>query len=311
MSVDAVGVAEWPAGESHERREKRMKGVERFGWLVVLVGCALGCGLTEIQREAVTHFGNSATSLGGFAAGELPQLRDTAIAMNKADIAIGGSRKIGDLERNVEADDVVRRVKAAEALRNYGTLLTSLATDTEADALKKASDDFVNSVKSVSEKKLSDAQLEALGEIVRQIGSWVVEHKKANAIKAIVPTVQPDIDALCGLLADDLNPTGGHLAQEVDATIIRVESDVDDALGGRATFAERGVAIDAAGRAMEARARLAQVDAPAVAAFGTLKKGNDELVGTLQENALTLKDIEEVAQEAEAVTTAAKALAGK
>src|SRR5207253_4428091 len=99
-----------------------------------------------------------------------------------------------------------------------------------ADALKKASDDFVNNVTSVSDKKLSDAQLEALGEIVRQIGSWVVEYKKAQAIKAIVPQVKPDIDAICDLLGADLDPKGGHFAQEVDATIIRLEGDLDTPL---------------------------------------------------------------------------------
>ncbi len=271
-----------------------------------------GCGLTNQQRDAATRLGNASEQIGDAASDEFLKLRDTAIAMNKIDVEIGGSRDYKELDKNFDAKTIAVRVQAAQALASYGKLLTALVTATEADQLKTAANDFVSSVKGISGKKLSDSQLEALGSIVQEIGSWIVECKKAKALEKIVPEAAPQVDQLCDLLIEDFSANDLHLAQGADATILRLRGDIDVALADKhAPFAERAAAVEGEMLADDADARLKLVDAQTVESLKKLKCANAQLVLALSNKEYDLADIEQLGKQMKELASSIKTLSGR
>lgn len=107
-----------------------------------------------------------------------------------------------------------------------------LVNDSQEVELKQASDNFVNSFKSlkIANKQLNDTQLQGLGQAVQAIGSMWVEAEKAKVLKRIVPEVDKDIGKLCDLLNDDFTVSGLNLAADFDATIRRLKNDSEGIL---------------------------------------------------------------------------------
>ncbi|MFN8642659.1 MAG: hypothetical protein U0802_13780 [Candidatus Binatia bacterium] len=274
-------------------------------------GLLTACGLTAAQRDAAGTFSRAAVSVGDFASTTFPAMRQAAIDMNTTDVIIGGSAPADQLDQHFPLDAVAERVAAAQALSNYGTLLQALVDDTEAAALKTASDNFVASVRNVRGKSLSDDQYQALGTIVQEIGGAIVEAKKARAVKEIATQVRPDIDHLCDLLAQDFAPTGGHLAQGLDVTRMRLDSDADLNLARARSDAERARAVDAIGQVAAAQATLEVLDTRAVATVQQLKVANGALVSALAERQYSLEDLRGASQQVQRLSAAVKTLAGR
>ena len=274
-----------------------------LAWATVLSAC----GLTGEQRSAAMQLGHAAQSSGDFASGQFPKLRQMVISMNVTDVEIGGTGKPGELDKNFSASTVAIRVQAARALASYGELLVALVTETQAAELQQASNDFVSSVKSISGKRLSDAQLDAIGSIVDQAGGWIVEYKRAKAIKTIVPQAAPEVEHLCDLLINDFSQTGMNLSQQVDATAQRLRGDIDVALAEKDTsFAERSVAMQGQTLAEQADAELTLVNAQAIQALKALKTANQDLVKALTEQQYNAADIENLGAQINMLATAIK-----
>jgi hypothetical protein len=281
--------------------------------LLLIVGAALAaCGLTAAQRDAAGRFSRAAVDVGDFAGTTFPAMRQSAIEMNTTDVIIRGHAPADQLDQRFSLNNVAERVAAAQALSDYGTLLRALVEETQEEELKKASDNFVASARNVPGKKLSDAQYEALGTLVQGIGSVVVEAKKASAVKKIAVQVQPDIDHLCDLLLEDFDPTGLHLAQGLDITLKRLDSDTDLALAGaHSTFADRALAVQGIQQVTASQGTLAMLKTQATPTVQQLKLANTALVAALNDQQYSLDDLKSLSQQVQGLSAAVRTLAGK
>ena len=276
-----------------------------------------GCALTSTQKEAASRFAQASADIGDFAATEFNHFRAATIDMNVTSIAIHGKAKLlndknePNLDEALKPESVIERVKSAQALSSYGKLLLSLVTETREAELKQASNNFVNSFKSVSGKKLSDAQYEGLGQLVHAIGSFWVEAKKAEAVKSIVKNAGPDIDKLCDLLIEDFDKVGLHSAQGFDATISNLRADADIALAKSTSYTDRLIAINGFKQAFVEREHLNHISKTAIASLTKLKAANVQLKQAIESNNLSIDDIKAVGQEMNNLRSAINALRSK
>jgi phosphoglycolate phosphatase-like HAD superfamily hydrolase len=149
----------------------------------------------------------------------------------------------------------------------------------------------VDSFKNVSNKKLSDTQLDSLGTVVQGIGGLIVEHKKAHAVKKIVLDTQGDVDVVCDLLIADFGSTGLGLGQGLNVTIKRLKGDADIALAQTNNFQDRLIAIEGYRLAETNKAKLDTVVKKARQLLIDLKKANSQLAGALQDDKQSISDI--------------------
>ncbi|PXX11388.1 hypothetical protein [Nitrosomonas ureae] len=284
---------------------------------VIIIIFLSGCALTPTQKEAASRFAQASADIGDFAAAEFNHFRAATIDMNVTSIAIHGKAKLlndknePNLDEALKSESVIERVKSAQALSSYGRLLMSLVTETQEAELKQASNNFVNSFKSVSGKKLSDAQYEALGQLVHAIGSFWVEAKRAEAVRSIVKNTGLDIEKLCDLLIEDFNKTGLQNAQGFDATITNLSADADIALAKSASYTDRLIAINGFKQAFIERERLNHISKTAITTFIKLKAANAQLIQAIENNNLSIDDIKAVGQEMNNLRSAITALSNK
>ena len=264
--------------------------------VLTLLGAA-ACGLTATQRAAVRTFSQATAALGEAASGQFVQMRDEMIRMNTARSQLSAPGEHGGpLEGSFSVDAVVTRTKAANTLRNYGELLHALVEDTQEKELQTASDKFVASVRGLpgTEKKLSDAQLAAMGKLVQMAGAVIVEAKKKEAIRRIVPEADPQVAALCDLLAADFKPAGDRLGADYMTTADDLLATAGTSVRRATTPEARAAATAAYQLAVTSRARR-NVLASAGAAAVQLKSANKTLSGAIVSDELTSEDLKSYA----------------
>jgi hypothetical protein len=270
----------------------------------------LACGLTTMQRQAVTSLGDAAVTVGRLAAITFPEMRRTAIALNATDVRLGGHASPADLDEGFHVEHVAARLAAALALEDYGNLLRTLVEDTRREELMAAAARFVASARLVAAGQLSDEQYAALGELVEGIGGMLIEARKARAIERIVPAYAADVDHLCDLLLEDFDPRGLHLAQRFAITLERLDADVDLALapGGGASLG-RSIAVQGIQQVTAGRALLEVVGEQGRAMVLTLKRANAALAVALRDQAFAIEDLRAVAMQAQSLAAAVHVLA--
>ena len=282
--------------------------------LLVLIATSLlaGCGLTAAQRDAAGTFSRAAVNVGDFATATFPAMRQSAIEMNTTDVLLGGNAPADQLDQHFPLDGVAERVAAAQALSNYGTLLQALVDDAQQAEIKRAADHFVASARNVPGVTLTDKQYDAMGTVVQGIGSGVVEANKARAVKQIATDAKPSVDHLCDLLAEDFDPNGLHLAQGLNLTQMRLDSDTDlDLARSRRSPEERARAVDALAQVAAAQATLQVLGTRATDTVTQLKLANAALVSVLAEQEYSLADLRKASQQVQRLSAAVQTLAGK
>lgn len=287
-----------------------MKITSQICLVVLFAATVSGCALTSTQKEATNRFAQASTEIGDFASTEFSHFRSSTIEMNTTSVILYGNANPNDLDGAFDPDVVLERVKSAQALSSYGKLLLSLVNDTQETELKEASNNFVDSFKSVSGKQLSDSQLEGLGQLVQAIGSVVVESRKADAVRKIVPSAANDVNTLCDLLINDLTPrTTTQLATGFDTTIRQLKQDTNSFLEkpGK-TYEDRLIAISGRKKAQEENDHLVQISSQAAKTLGALKAANTQLVNALKDDSLSIEDIKALGKEANTLKIAVAAL---
>jgi hypothetical protein len=294
-----------------------MKTLHKNFLFALLIITLSGCALTSTQKEAAGNFAQASANIGDFAATEFTHFRTATIDMNVTSVAIRGRASLLNAKNEPNLDEalkptaVIERVKSAQALSSYGKLLFSLVTETQETELKQASDNFVNSFKSVNGKNLSNAQLDGLGQLVHAIGSLWVEAKKAEAVKKIVHDAKPDVDKLCDLLIDDFNETGLQNAQGFDATISNLVGDASLALKAKDTsYIDRLIAANGLKQAWTEREHLTNISTQAIATLKKLKAANAQLLQAMENDSFSIDDIKAVGQEVNNLKSAINALSG-
>lgn len=295
---------------------------------ILLIAALSGCALTSTQREATSRFAQASSEIGDFATTEFNHFRSATIDMNVSDIAIRGKKDllkckfdsvtkkptnncVSDLDEALKPSPVIERVKSAQALSSYGKLLLALVTETQEAELKKASSNFVDSFKSASNLKMTDDQLEGLGQVVQAIGSFWVEADKANAVKQIVPKAGPQVNKLCDLLINDFNATALQAGSGFDATISNLVGDATIALKENdASYNERLIAISGLKQAWEEREHLNNISKQATATLTKLKAANTQLIMAIEHDSPSIGDIQAIGKEVSNLRSAITALSG-
>src|SRR5262249_23788300 len=153
---------------------------------------------------------------------DMVDMRNVVIDLNSNLLALDPSRLANreQLDGDYSLPAVNARVRAANVLQTYGELLVALVADTQAQELQSAAASFTGSGRGLepNRARLSYADLDAVGKLVAGVGGLVVEHKKAEALKGIVPKAHRQVEALGTLFADEFNPSGGPLRENFRLT---------------------------------------------------------------------------------------------
>ncbi|MCH7921998.1 MAG: hypothetical protein IH975_03045 [Nitrospinae bacterium] len=215
-----------------------------------------------------------------------------------------------DLDKALDVEDVVERVRAAEVLQTYGELLLSLAEDTQQEELSAAADRFVQNVKGLPgvDRKLTQEQLDGIGKVVKTVGGLIVEHMKAKAIKLIVRDTSGQVEHLCDLLEADFDHENDRLAGQFVASTEKLLTASGKALERSGTLEERIAAIDALKLGRANRDRREEVLDRISQAVVKIKSANAELDGSLNSNKVTVEDLKEFSTRVRSLIDALKVL---
>lgn len=264
-------------------------------WLLAQIGCAT---LTENQRKNAADFSKATTALAEVTLNEFVQMRDGTILMNTYRLAAVGEEEgqagLDNLDEAFDVEDVKIRIQAVEVLKTYGELLQALVDETQEKGLRNASDKFVASIHGLpsGDKKMSDKQADALGEVVYQIGRFVVEAKKAKAVREVVTNTKGQIDHLCDLLSNEFKEEGVRLLMQYkksgDVAIAAIQDSFlntkpDDVI-------TRLRLVEMYKQTQANRDRVAPVAKNVSIAIGNMKKANDALYKSMENLELTPDD---------------------
>lgn len=270
-----------------------------------------GCGLTPVQQEAVSRFAKASGAIGEISASSFSQSRDAVIKMNVMSIAVNGTGDIKNLDGPLDPDRIFQRISATTSLKSYGELLLALAENTQEAELKEASNNFVDSFKSVSNKKLTDEQLESLGIIVREIGGLFVEYKKAQAIRKIVLETEDDVQLICTLLENEFDKHYPATAMAFDDAIKRLRVDSNIALSEEKGIQNRLIAIEAYQLAITNKEKLDDLAKRIKSLVSSLKKANTQLVGAIKNESHSISDIRAMGAQFKELSDAIRVFSGK
>ncbi|OQW39850.1 MAG: hypothetical protein A4S08_06440 [Proteobacteria bacterium SG_bin4] len=285
--------------------------MKKIIFLFSIIAILSGCGLTPVQQEAVSRFAKASGAIGEISASSFSQSRDAVIKMNVMSIAVNGTGDIKNLDGPLDPDRIVQRISATTSLKSYGELLLALAENTQEAELKEASDNFVDSFKSVSNRKLTNEQLESLGIIVREIGGLLVEYKKAQAIKKIVLETEDDVQLICTLLENEFDKHYPGTAMVFNDAITRLRADANIALSEEKGIQNRLIAIEAYQFAITNKEKLDDLAKRIKSLVSSLKKANTQLVGAIKNESHSISDIRAMGAQFKELSDAIRVFSGK
>lgn len=281
------------------------------GWLAVSA-----CGLTVSQKDAISQFSRASTTFGATVSSELIEMRTTVIELNTYVLALDPAklRDRDKLDAAFSLDRVSARVRAAQVIQTYGELLSAIVADTQEKELQAAAGNFTQSVRGLDadRTKMSDSELQGVGQVVAALGGLWVEHKKANALKEIVPRAHPQVAELGRLFQSEFDSATGALARNFEATgqlAIRASDGVLDE--SRSTIVDRTLAATAQRRGLET-SRKANALFPSLSAGATqMVDAHFRLVDSLSKDTFSIEDIKTFTKSVQQLVSTAKVLGDK
>jgi hypothetical protein len=281
--------------------------------LLLLSGCA---GLTTAQKEAVGGFGRASTSFGNAVSTEMIEVRNIVIDLNTQALSLAPAmiKDRDQLDAAFTLPRVGARIRAANVIQTYGDLLVALVEDTQTREVQAAAGKFTNSVRGLDpdRTRLSDADLEAVGKVVAAIGGLVVEHKKAEALKTIVPKAHPQIETLGQLFASEFDPKSGAVAMNFDATAQRALRASETVLDkGGSTVGDRVLAATAHRRGIEASRKANAVFPELQEGALAMVKAHASLVDALAKDRVQIADIKNFAKTVENLAASVRILSNR
>lgn len=276
----------------------------------VLLG---GCGLARNQIDMTHSFGSATAALGALGEEEFVGIRAGIIQMNAALLTLDNAKTTSGLVLDAPTSlaATAKRVAAAKALKNYGELLLALATAEPAANLQKSAQALAESMDSALGGDWSPGQRDAVQEIVTATGSFLLEKKKADSVKRIVPAYEKPVDALALLLAVDFSLDNDGFLQAYDITARRLKNAAIRVInsGNKYSLAERDPAVRAYRLAETALNRAAELDSRFSIAIGVLRKANHELVAAVGNREYSRDEIKKYAKQIRELADAYQVLA--
>jgi hypothetical protein len=279
--------------------------------LTLALGVA-GCGLTAAQKAAIGQFSRATAAIGETTAEELARMREGTIQANMSTLIIIGQDRPAPgetapraalitpatVERQFTIETTSRIGHAARALQSYGELLQALVEDTQAKELRSAADAFLTNLKAVPGVSLADRQADVVSAAVYAVGRFVVERKKAEAVKTIVPTTAPHVDTITGLLTREFDPDkDGSLASAFKGAAERLRGEASAAFRGAPSAAERAVLLPAWEYGRMSSLRSEEIHKRASLAVAGVQRSHALLVQALQHDRWGAADVQAVVTE--------------
>jgi len=257
-----------------------------------------GCGLTQVQKDAISQFSHSSAAFGESVSTQLTDARSTVLELNTA-VLILDPRRIKDRDKIDGAfppDRISARIRAAETLQSYAALLLALVEDTQQGELESAAAIFKDSVRGLDQdsQKISEEQLTAVGELVQDVGGFIVEYKKKKAIEKIVPEANEQVKKIADLFVSEFT-IDGAVAKNVNAMGLLAVTAADSFLDDKnASVQDRIPAVEAHRKGMETK-RKTDAIYPSIATGATqLKVGHEDIIKVLGGNTITLAQLNEL-----------------
>lgn len=270
--------------------------------LVILTLCNCS-SLTNEQIVKARAFGTATSDIGNLGEKEFVNIRDGIIEMNKELVIIDNTKAANslDFEKPTTAEATAERVAASKALKNYGELLVELVSDNQTQNLKTTANELINNTSSALGKELPNNTQDAVSNLIVGLGSFWVEHKKAESLKKIVVAYQNPVDKLADLMSKDFSIAPDSLgflkaylttAKRLKNASIRLLNS-----GKKYSVLEREKAVQALVMSNIAIIRAKVIAENAGAAISSLKIANNELVKTIKEKKYSTNDIKSYAKQ--------------
>lgn len=279
----------------------------------------VGCGLTDAQRQAVTSFSESSATFGKAVGGQVVDMRTNVIKLNSQYLALSlGESSLPrgrKLDGALHPKNVRAYVEAAQAIQQYGAMLKAFVSDTQGPELKAAVEKFTASFGKLQANPkfqgLEKIDMGAVGQIIQSVGGLIIEHRKAKALKEIVPKVNLHIQTISEVFAEDFK-TGGLVAEYYDSIIGLSDNKAIGVLSRsvtRASFPTRFLAAAVRKAAFE-RKRVMETAFPAISkSAGKLKAAHQALVNALQNSKYSEKDLRDFGKSVEGLVSAVRTFA--
>jgi hypothetical protein len=164
-----------------------------------------GCGLTMHQRMGVQQFSSATTEFASLTRSEFIQSRQDVIEMNRLRVLLGDA-SLEALDDPFSLETTQARLRALDALNQYGELLQTLLTTSSAAELQTSADGVVSSLNNVHGAQMNPSEAEAIGKAMSFAGGFLVEHKRARAMKRVVALAHPHVVKVIDLVERDFDP---------------------------------------------------------------------------------------------------------
>lgn len=280
-----------------------MKKIIRGLSYILLIAAITGCGLTNKQIIKTQSFGTATSNIGKFGEEEFVNIRNGIIEMNKELISIDNTKMANSLkfDKPASAEATATRVAASKALNLYGDLLVKLVTEDRSENLKKVANSLIDNTSIALKKEISDEKKDAINKLSVGLGSFLIEKKKADAAKEIIPAYQQPVNELAELLSEDFSLDDGALGflKAYDTTAKRLKNASMRLVnaGDKYTVLERHRAVEALVMAEKAISRATEINKKANKTIAGLKNANAELVKVINDKKYSTDDIKAYAKQ--------------
>lgn len=280
-----------------------MKKIIRGLSYIILIAAITGCGLTNKQIVKTQSFGTATSNIGQFGEEEFINIRNGIIEMNKELVSIDNTKMANSLkfDKPASAEATVTRVSASKALNLYGELLVKLVTEDRSENLQEVANSLIDNTSVALKKEISDEKKDAINKLIVGLGSFLIEKKKADAAKEIIPAYQQPVNELAELLSEDFSLDDGALGflKAYDTTAKRLKNASMRLVnaGDKYTVLERDRAVEALVMAEKAITRATEINNKANKTITGLKKANAELVKVINDENYSTDDIKAYAKQ--------------
>jgi len=283
------------------------------GLMAVLV--LAGCGLTHVQKDAISQFSQTSSAFGKNVSTQLTDARNTVIEARKRILILNPTKltERDNIDGALTPTNLSVRVRAAEALQAYGDLLQAIVNDTQQQELADASNTFTISLRSLDpqNKTISDDQLTAIGDLVQGIGGILVEYKKMKALKKLIPATQAQVAEIAELFKKEFK-SDGPFAVYVNGQGLLLVTAMDPLLDHpQGSVADRTMVAESFQQGIEIKRKSDSIYPQIATAADTLVTSHQSLVNALEHETFEMKDLTAFSKTVQDILAKTKILAHK
>ncbi|HZI30798.1 MAG TPA: hypothetical protein VFF11_00575, partial [Candidatus Binatia bacterium] len=242
---------------------------------------------------AVQQFSGATTEFATLTRSEFIQSREDVIEMNRLRVLLGDESAAKALEGHFTMERLQPRLRALDALNQYGELLQTLLTTSSSADLQSSADHFVSSLNQVQGIHISDADGKVFSRAVAFGGSFLVEYRRAKAMKRAVEFAHPYVVKTIDLVENDFDPDNDlwnagyrHTQLDLEGAILDVPPLATNDLAGAQVVRTAKLAVQ------QNKARFAAVSQQILGAAKELSRAEGDLRMAMANGDVSVVDIQ-------------------